>query len=77
MSFGVRGLDFTDGSTGIDLGGAQRGVAEQPLNISEIGAAGHEMSGTGVPQRLLILLISSRWRKFITAITRFTGLKSQ
>jgi len=58
-------------------GGVQGGVTQERLDDGDLDAVFQTVRGKAVAQRLPILLISSRYKKFITGITRFTRLKSQ
>ena len=47
---GVHVAQGVSGDQGINLGGGDRGVAEQFLNDAYVGAPGQQMRGEGVPQ---------------------------
>jgi hypothetical protein len=77
MEFGVGLLEIGNGQAQIAFGGRNGTVAQQVLDVAEAGVILHQVSGTGVPQRLLTLLMSSRRGRFITGIIRFADVRSK
>jgi hypothetical protein len=50
VGLAVGGAETVDGDVRVDLGGREGGVAEELLDGAEVGAAGEEVGGCGVPE---------------------------
>ena len=52
MGPGMDLLELGDGDVGVALGGGQAGMAEQGLDVTDIGAAVEHVGGAGMAQQM-------------------------